>query len=356
MRGILLRSRCHPHFAVYDIKKFFRSVLTSTKDSFLRIMCVPSEFFSSAPTLNPTWRYFRDQAIPFGDSASGDYATCAKVATVKTFITDSPPHLQPAILRAGLEDTYIDDGGVGANSPSELSTLQQEIERILNRGGFFIKSWEKSGKDGTSNYLGMMWGRLRDLYSLKFCLNLHKKFRGIPSDVDLDSDFLQNESIPITKKNVLSIACQFYDPTGLAAPLMFSVRALFSEICHDPLCSINSILSEECTAKFRDAVREILLTREIFFPRHVIFRYQAQLFIFSMAPCRAMELVCMLTLAISLISFPSPQKYWENLHSLLHNLKWPEPYSPPGWSKRSIRNCSTSPSPLLRSLETQRSS
>ena len=58
MRGILLRSRCHPHFAVYDIKKFFRSMLTSTKDSFLRIMCVPSDFFSSAPTLNPTWRYF----------------------------------------------------------------------------------------------------------------------------------------------------------------------------------------------------------------------------------------------------------------------------------------------------------
>ncbi len=128
MRGILLRSRCHPHFAVYDIQKFFRSVLTSTKDSFLRIMCVPSNFFSSAPTPNPTWRYFRDQAIPFGDSASGDYATCAKVATVKTFITDSPPHLQPAILQAILEDTYIDDGGVGANSTNELSALQQEVE------------------------------------------------------------------------------------------------------------------------------------------------------------------------------------------------------------------------------------
>ena len=119
------------------------------------------------------------------------------------------------------------------------------------------------------------WDRLRDLYSLKFRLNLHKKSHGIPSSADLDSDFLQEESIPITKKNVLSVACQFYDPTGLAAPLMFSVRALFSEICRDPLCSINSILSEEPTAKFRDAVREILLTREIFFPRQVIFRYQA---------------------------------------------------------------------------------
>ena len=179
-----------------------------------------------------------------------------------------------------MEDTYIDDRGVGADSPSDLSTLQQEIERILNRGGFFIKSWEKSGENGTRKYLGMKWDRLKDLYSLKFRLNLHKKSRGIPPDADLDSDFLQDKSIPVTKKNVLSVACQFYDPTGLAAPLMFSVRALFSEICRNPQCSINSVLSEERTAKFRDAVREILQTREIFFPRQVIFRYQAQLFIF----------------------------------------------------------------------------
>ena len=127
-----------------------------------------------------------------------------------------------------MEDTYIDDNGVRADSPSDLSTLQQEIERILNR--FFIKSWEKSSENGTSKYLGMTWDRLKDLFSLKFNLNLHKKSGGIPSGAHLDSDFLQDESIPITKKNVLSVACQFYDPTGLAAPLMFSVRALFGEI------------------------------------------------------------------------------------------------------------------------------
>ena len=159
-----------------------------------------------------------------------------------------------------------------SSSRDELFALQQEIEKILNKGGFLIKSWEKSGKDDVSKYLGMTWDRLRDLNSLKFCLNLHKKSCGIPPGMDLDSDFL---------KNILSIACQFYDPTGLAAPLMFSVRALFSEICSDPSTpSINSILSEEHTVRFRNAVGEILLTREIFFTRQVIFQYQAQLFIF----------------------------------------------------------------------------
>ena len=191
---------------------------------------------------------------------------------------------------------------MGADSLSVLSTLQQEIERILNKGGFLIKSWEKSGEEGTSKYLGMTWDRLKDIYSLKFRLNLHKKSRGIPSGEDLDSDFLEDESIPVTKKNVLSVACQFYDPTGLAAPLMFSVRALYSEICRDPQCSINSILSEERSAKFRNAVREILQTREIFFNTKLNYSF------FLMAPSRAMEPVYMLTTAINSTLFPAPLK------------------------------------------------
>ena len=106
----------------------------------------------------------------------------------------------------------------------------------------------------------MMWDCLKDRFLLKFRLNFHKKSQGIPSGDDLDSEFLQDNTIPITKKNVLSEACQFYDPTGLAAPLMFSVRALFSEICRDSQCFINSVLSRECTDRFRRAVGDILLT------------------------------------------------------------------------------------------------
>ena len=39
----------------------------------------------------------------------------------------------------------------------ELADLQDEIGKILNKGGFQIKSWERSGETGTSKYLGMTW-------------------------------------------------------------------------------------------------------------------------------------------------------------------------------------------------------
>ena len=67
----------------------------------------------------------------------------------------------------------------------------------------------------------MTWDRKNDRYLPKFRLNLYKKLRGILSGADLDEEFLQDCSIPISKRNVLSVACQFYDPTGLPAPLMF---------------------------------------------------------------------------------------------------------------------------------------
>ena len=157
LRGILLRSRCHNFYVVYDIKKFFCSVFTSDKDSYLRIVCVPATSFSSPPPSNPSWIFYCNKAIPFGDSASGDYAPCAKVATNLAYIQDSPVSLQPPILQAILEDTYIDDGGVGASFYSDIKLLQGEIEKILSKGGFSIKSWECSGEDGRSKYLGMTW-------------------------------------------------------------------------------------------------------------------------------------------------------------------------------------------------------
>ena len=90
LRGILMPSRCHTFYAVYNIKTFFRSVFTSDKNSYLRIVCVLSNSFTSPPPTNPSWTYFGNHAI----------------------------------LQAILEDTYIDYGGVRADSATELSLLQ----------------------------------------------------------------------------------------------------------------------------------------------------------------------------------------------------------------------------------------
>ena len=127
----------------------------------------------------------------------------------------------------------------------------------------------------------MTWDRLKDHYLLKFRSTYTRNPVVFPPELTWTLNFSRIIlSIPITKKNVLSVACQFYNPTGLAAPLMFFIRALFSELCRDSQCSISSVLSKERTDRFRRAVGEILLTKEISFPRQIIFNYSAQLYIF----------------------------------------------------------------------------
>ena len=69
------------------------------------------------------------------------------------FIKESPIHLQEAIKQAVLEDMYVDDGGVGADSKEDWIVLQTEISSVLQKGGFFIKEWECSIEDGASKYI-----------------------------------------------------------------------------------------------------------------------------------------------------------------------------------------------------------
>ena len=58
---------------------------------------------------------------------------------------------------------------------------------------------------------------------------------------------------------------------------MFSVRSLFSDLCWDRQCSMNSVLSGVRAAKFRTAVDQILRTSELSFPRQVVYQGSGQL-------------------------------------------------------------------------------
>ena len=297
-------------------------------------------FPSVVPSSTPSWIYYCDRAIPFDDSASGDYAACAKDATVLSNLSDVPPQLQEAVRQALIDDTYVDDGGVGAESSKLLSELQVEIDKILKKGDFHIKAWESSGETGSSKYLGMTWNRQDDQYLLKFRLNLHQKIRGIPTGEDLDSKFLQDKSVPITKKKVLSVACQFYNPNGLATPLMFPVRALFSEICRDCQCSLQTPLPAERADRFRFAVEEILKTKEMSFPRQIVFKYSGKLRIFfdrglqGFGACIYMESQGQFNLLISSAKIMGKAAY-----TALPSLRLPALFSLSRWNGKLTWSC-----------------
>ena len=91
---------------------------------------------------------------------------------------------------------------------------------------------------------------------------------------------MQDRSIPITKKNMLSVACQFYDPAGLATPLTITIRSMYCEICRDKSCSMLGPLSTDRADKFKLAVGEILKPKDLSFPQQIVFNKTSQLYIF----------------------------------------------------------------------------
>jgi len=279
MRGILMRARTHNFFTVFDIRKFFRSVSISEQDSLLRLVFVPAQTFSASPTLNTTWKVYKDTAIPFGDGPSGDYATCAKFATCMHYIHLIPEHIRENVRRAVIQDTYIDDGGAGADNKPMLEEVQIGIQTLLKMGGFEIKSWENSGDVGISKYLGVTWDRKPDLFFLKFKLNLSKRYRGETSGEDLSLTSISSEELPILKKNVLSVACQYYDPTGLGNPLVFTIRALYSSLCRNQALKMDSPLDPEDSKVFKSTVKEMIKAKSIPFPRQIIFGFSFSLHI-----------------------------------------------------------------------------
>jgi len=241
---------------------------------------VPKLGFGSTPQENQDWVYYRDRAVPFGDKPSGDYASCAKALTVEKFINTVPKEIQDKVKTVLLKCTYVDDGCTTANSIPELTVIQKEVTAVLAKGGFNIKHWETTGDKGETKFLGLLWNKKEDTYKLKFRLNFSKKIRGTPMEDDLCLEDLLSMKNQITKKNVLSVACQFYDPPGLCSPLLFTIRELYSSICRDGNVNMSYNLSSDEDKIFREAVQEMLAARNISFPRQIIFNGVCDLKIF----------------------------------------------------------------------------
>ena len=120
LRGILLRSRCNKHFAMYVRNQEVLQIRKNFRQGFLFENCL------HASTL------ILSNSISFSDHAFGDYAAYA--VTVHTHISKSPKALQNDIIQAIQEDTCVDDGAVGMSSkenPSERGFPQQILGVLL---------------------------------------------------------------------------------------------------------------------------------------------------------------------------------------------------------------------------------
>lgn len=214
---ILCRFRSYKFVLTCDIEKMYRQILINPTQTFL---------------LNILWR--EDPHKPF---------QCLELLTV-TYGTNCAPFLATRVLQDIAErneskfplasnaltyQCYVDDILTGADSLSDLKLLHKQLNQILNSHNFTLHKWaSNSGKalteisqrnfiehviDGENNpnkVLGLKWNPRED----NLCIS-------IPS-VSLAG--------PVTKRKILSIIAQCYDPLGLLSAVIVLGKLIMQKL------------------------------------------------------------------------------------------------------------------------------
>ena len=187
-------------------------------------------------------------AVNMGDRPSGNIATATLRKTTE-MSKDEFPRSSKTIL----QNSYMDDIPESTGTVEEAQKITDEIDNILNRGGFKIKGWVMSGQNqgqelgiraqghedqhlvqvltGTNpdvteleRVFGMGWNPFKDVLCYQVKKNFSKKKRKVHTQPDLSQQEIP-AGIPemLTKRMVLSQVNGIYGPMRLVAP--FTVRA-----------------------------------------------------------------------------------------------------------------------------------
>ncbi|XP_050551755.1 uncharacterized protein LOC118279021 isoform X1 [Spodoptera frugiperda] len=215
--SILLRFRQHKYVVTGDIEKMYRCIeVTHSQRSLLQII------FRKDP--KEPLKTYRLNTVTYGTSSAPYLATKCLVSLADDATTDN---VRSAIAR----DFYVDDYLGGGSTKSETIDLVKQINSILSSAHFFLRKWQSnspeileeiagnSGKSGSldlsshsqssNKTLGLHWFSNTD--TLSFSINISAK------EI-------------ITKRHILSVISQVFDPLGLVGPCIVEAKLIMQRL------------------------------------------------------------------------------------------------------------------------------
>ena len=225
LQEILIRWSTHKIAFHTDVKKMYNTVKLDEKDwCFQRYI----------------WQQDLDQGkIPeekiiktliYGVKASGNQAEYGLRETAKLSQVD-----YPEVNEIVCKDVYVDDCMSGEQSKDLAMMGADQLEIVLNKGGFALKGITFSGKeppeslsiDGICiNVGGMKWYPKDDLLSLDISeLNFAKKLRGRKPES-------ASNKVPekLTRRHCVSKVAEIFDLTGKITPITSSLKLDLHEL------------------------------------------------------------------------------------------------------------------------------
>lgn len=212
--SIILNFRLHKYVITADCEKMYRQVLLSKPDrDYHRILwrCTPDSDVSC----------FVLNTVTYGTASASYLAT-----RVLKHLADEYKHQYPVSCKVICDNFYMDDLLTGADSVEELAAIKSEVTYILKQGGFNLRKWSSNemsllcneeltvdhyfSREANQSTLGIIWNPNDDMLRYKI-----REFSN-PSSV--------------TKRMILSISSQIFDPLGLLSPIIIVVKLLIQRL------------------------------------------------------------------------------------------------------------------------------
>ena len=269
LKGCLLKFRTSQTVALGDIAKFFNSFGLKDEDMSLRRILIPEKGFGQKAEDMKLEEYALT-VMGFGDKASPILATIGKMKHMKAFINETEEELKESVTRTLTTQAYVDDCFANCPYGEDIKKITNAVDRILTKGNMSIKQWIYGNNTETTKYLGYLWNPNEDSMHVKCWFNSGKKIRGesIEDNLDLDNVTLLSKSF--SRRKVLRIQGQFFDPLLILSPIVVKIRLLFQKVCMEQEdIDWDSPLKEELQDAVVDLYKDLAQYKDFDFRRLV---------------------------------------------------------------------------------------
>lgn len=168
---------------------------------------------------------------------------------------------------------YVDNLITSVDSQEELEKLRTEAVEVMGRACMNLREW-------TSNVETAAAGGARSVLVLGLSWNLDRDTLSCVPREQTNSDQ------KLTKRRMLSIVHQIYDPLGLICPSLIEPKKLLKEAWIRSL-AWDEPLHEDIERKFLKWVKPISIIKEIEIPRRMIYGNNCHLHVFADASAEA---------------------------------------------------------------------
>ncbi|CAG9088402.1 unnamed protein product [Plutella xylostella] len=254
--SILLRFRQHKFVVTGDVEKMYRAVLVEPHQRSLQQILF--RFDRSEPLKSYTLK-----TLTYGTAAAAYLAT-------KCLTSLADQSTEPAVRDSIKHDFYVDDFLSGGDTVDSVVELCNGVVQTHGSAKFNLRKWQSNSKsilESISNF---------DKHNIEKTLNLNdaspSKTLGLYWDSNLDNLFFTIElTVPnkITKRTILSIVSQVFDPMGLVGPCVVLAKMLLQHLWIQK-CDWDSSVPTDIKLKFNDFIQSLPALNSIRIPRWVL--------------------------------------------------------------------------------------